>query len=237
MELPEPRLVRAELVARAALSPRVRLLGLSVRGPDAFVWMPGQYVEIGVVGDSVARQPYSIANAPDPERPGYVELAVGVGSGSGTLDDLAVGGLCELFGPRGRFVREDMAGKAEIFVGTGTGIAPLRAMLSSALANGGGAPLLLIFGARSESEILWRDELESLSRREPRFHFEPTLSRPTESWHGRKGRVQDHLTELVAPLRDARVYVCGVEEMVQDCVRRLNDELGFPPEHVHVETH
>src|SRR5215208_7079236 len=150
MELAEPRLVRAELVARAPLSPRVRLLGLSVRGPAAFEWVAGQYVEIGVVGDAATRQPYSIANAPDPERPGYLELAVGLGSGSGALDDLAVGGFCELFGPRGRFVRTQDGDKPEFFLGTGTGLAPLRAMLGSALANGGGAPLILLFGCRSE---------------------------------------------------------------------------------------
>src|SRR6185436_13253167 len=132
----------------------------------------------------------------DPERPGYLEIALTIGSNGGAFDDLAVGSFCELFGPRGTFVRPASVNAPEIFLGTGTGLAPLRAMVAGAIANGGAAPLLLILGCRSESEILWRDELEQLSRREPRFRFEPTLSRATSSWRGRTGRVQDHLKEL-----------------------------------------
>jgi NAD(P)H-flavin reductase len=236
MSPPEPRLVRAEIAARTSLSPRVRRLALVPRGPEGLDWLPGQYVEVGPVGAD-KRQPYSVASAPDSSRPGYFELAVLRGSGNGALDDLAVGDLLEVFGPKGRFVWNAEGDVPSVFIGTGTGVAPLRAMLQVALAGPGSAPLVLLFGVRSEGEILWHEELRALSERHPRFQFEPTLSQPTNGWAGRRGRVQEHLQELVAPLPGARFYLCGLGEMVQDCVARLTGDLGVARELVITEEH
>lgn len=236
MKFPEPRLVRAELVAQAVLSPRVRGLALATLGPDPLEWVPGQYVEVGPPGEA-KRMPYSIASAPDPARPGYFELAVLRGSGGGVLDDLVIGGAVEVFGPKGSFVRKQPPGPPEVFVGTGTGLAPLRAMLQAALAEGGDAPLVVLFGARTEAEILWRSELEALAEREPRFRYMTTVSQPQNGWTGLRGRVQDHLAEILVPLADARVYVCGVSEMVAECVAQLTGELAIPRERVVTEGH
>lgn len=236
MKLFEPRLFRAELVAQATLSPRVRGLSFATLGPDPLEWVPGQYVEVGPPGE-LKRMPYSIASAPDAEHPGRFELAVLRGSGGGVLDDLAVGSAVEVFGPKGSFVREERAGVAEVFIGTGTGLAPLRAMLQSALEEGGDTPLVVLFGARTEAEILWRSELEALAASEPRFRYVTTVSQPQNGWTGLRGRVQDHLAEIVQPLPDARIYVCGVSEMVVDCVEHLTLELGVPRERVATEGH
>ncbi len=236
MKSPEPRLVRAEVVAQAMLSPRVRGLSLATLGPDPIEWVPGQYVEVGLPGEA-KRMPYSIASAPDPERPGHFELAVLRGSGGGVLDDLVVGGAVEVFGPKGSFLRQQPAGPAEVYVGTGTGLAPLRAMLQAALAAGGDFPLVLLFGARTETEILWRAELEGLSANQPRFRYLVTLSQPQNGWSGLCGRVQDHLAEILAPHPDARIYVCGVSEMVAECITKVTTELAVPRERVVTEGH
>ncbi|MBK8995314.1 MAG: oxidoreductase [Myxococcales bacterium] len=236
MSLSEPRPFRAEVVAQSMLSPRVRGLSLATRGPDPIDWVPGQYVEVGLPGEA-KRMPYSIASAPDPERPGLFELAVLRGSGGGVLDDLVVGGSVEIFGPKGTFVRQEPAGPPEIYVGTGTGLAPLRAMLQAALAAGGDFPLVVLFGARTETEILWRAELEALSESQPRFRYMATLSQPQNGWTGARGRVQDHLADVVVPHPDARIYVCGVSEMVAECVAKLTAELSIPRERVVTEGH
>jgi NAD(P)H-flavin reductase len=236
MSFAEPRLVRAELVSQTLLSPRVRGLTLSTLGPDPLEWLPGQYVEVGSPGEA-KRMPYSVASAPDPARPGVFELAVLRGSGGGVLDELVVGGSVEVIGPRGSFVRLTPPGPPEVFIGTGTGLAPLRAMLQSALAEGGDARLFVLFGARSEAEILWREELEALAAKHARLGYATTLSQPQNGWAGLRGRVQDHLAAVLAPLAGARVYVCGVSEMVADCVARLTGELGVPRERVVTEGH
>lgn len=233
MQLKDPRFTRAELVATAPLSPRVRWLALTTRGPEPLEWEPGQYVELGLPDDP-RRVALSVASAPDPDEVGYFELAAATGAGGGLFDDLAVGAVLDVFGPHGRFVwaGED---EPEVFIGAGTGISPLRAMIHAALSGGGSAPLLLLAGSRAESDILWREEMRELAARHPRLRFEATLTQPRNGWTGRRGRVQEHFGELLAPLGGARVYVSGSEEMVDDSVRRLTGELGFAPERVITE--
>lgn len=233
MTFPEPRQVRAELVAQATLSPRVRGLTLATLGPEPLDWVPGQYVEVAPAGDE-RRTPFSIASMPDPARPGQFELAVLRG---GALDDVVVGGAVDVFGPKGSFVRRDPEGCPEVFVATGTGLAPIRAIVQQALASGGTSPLLLLSGARTELELLWRAELEALCQAHSRLRYEPIVSQPQNGWAGRTGRVQAHLAELVVPLAGAHVYVCGVGEMVVECVAKLVGELGVPAERVFTEKH
>ena len=235
MEFPEPRHVRAEVMEVEVLSPRVHGVALRALGPDPFVWIPGQHLELALPDDE-RKTPYSIASAPDAARPGRLELAVARGSSAGLFDEVAAGARLDLFGPKGRFVRHAEEAAVEIYIGTGTGLAPLRAMLQQSLAEGGSTERLVLFGVRTESEILWRAELEALAR-DGQLRFEPTLSQAGSGWRGRTGRVQDHLNELVAPLSDARIYVCGVSDMVVECVSELIGPLGFPRERVLTETH
>lgn len=233
MDFPAPRRVRAELVAQTMLSPRVRGLTLATLGPEPLDWVPGQYVEIGPAGDD-KRMPLSIASAPDFAPSGQFEIAV---VGGGALDDVVIGGAVDVTGPQGSFVRREPDGAPEVFVATGTGLAPIRAMLHRALPSGGDSPILLLAGARTEPELLWRAELEQLCVKHPRLRYEPCVSRPQNGWSGRTGWVQSHLAELVAPLSGSRVYVCGVGEMVVECVALLTTELGVPADRVFTEKH
>ena len=80
---------------------------------------------------------------------------------------------------------------------------------------------VLLFGVRSRADLLWESELTELSRRAPHFRFEPTLSRPDETWTGRRGYVQQHFAEQLALLPGAPVFVCGSPRMVDECVEAL----------------
>ncbi len=230
----EPRVLTAELVAVLPLSPRVRSLRLSSRGPDPLEWVAGQYVEVAPVDEPGGeRQPYSIASAPDAALPGTFELAVSRGEGARGLAELPVGALLEVRGPVGRFVQTH-TDSPKLYIGTGTGLAPLRAMLHLSLSNGSTAPLVVLHGARTEAEILWRSELESLSQRDARVTFVPTLTRATDAWTGRRGRVQEHIRDLLAPLVDPEIYVCGHHDAVQECRSVLIEELGIASERVRI---
>ncbi len=211
---------RCQLVRARPLSPSVRSLVFRAEG---LRWEAGQYVELEVAPG--VRKPYSIASAMGAHGPGELEIAVVTGSGS-QLENLTPGSVIIGHGPAG--VLERSSGLPHAFVAAGTGVSPFRAMLQHELSEPGhSVSLLLLCGYRAEPDILWRAELEELAARHPRFHFVPTLSRPTDSWTGRRGYVQEHLEELVLPLAElgAAVYVCGSSEMVGGCVGRL-EELG-----------
>ncbi|HEY1216791.1 MAG TPA: hypothetical protein VGE93_24465, partial [Bryobacteraceae bacterium] len=121
-------------------------------------------------------------------------------------------------------------GRRLVFVATGTGIAPFRSMLLDHLPKLH-PQITLLFGVRHENALLYRDELEELAKQYPTFRFLPTVTRPTERWEGRTGRVQTHLDEALAlhepeEISNVDVYICGMPEMVDD-VRKQLKQRGF----------
>ena len=157
------------------------------------------------------------------------------GDVSRALHELPLGARLSVDGPHGFFTREDHADKPALLVGTGTGLAPLRAMIQAALRVPSGPPLSLLFGSRGEGDILYRDELEGLAQRHERFSYAVTLSRATPEWTGRRGYVQSHLRELIDTQDRPHVYVCGLTRMVSEVRRVLKDELGYDRKLVHSE--
>ena len=96
-------------------------------------------------------------------------------------------------GPFGEFTPREPLNDS-MMVATGTGIAPFRAMLRHPRTLASGRQFTLVLGARHEQGLLYREEFEELDRRHPNFRFVPVLSRPEESWGGRMGRVQPHVS-------------------------------------------
>ena len=94
--------------------------------------------------------------------------------------------------------------------------------------------LRLLFGARHEHDILYRDELDALMKKHPHFRVEPTLSRSEGHWSGKRGYVQAHARALYEELSQAtetppHVYICGLERMVGTVRALLRKEMGLPP--------
>ena len=236
---------QVEVVTSRDLSPTVRSITLELLGDESFAFEPGQYLDLFVPTQSglVFKRPYSIASAPSAAvGPTRLEIAVTrvEGPTSAALHGLAKGTRLDVEGPRGSFVRRD-PGDPALFVATGTGLAPLRAMIAAALREPSGPPMALVFGCRTQEDILWRAELEAWRREHARFRLDVTLSRPDAQWTGRRGYVQTHLAEVLADLREGggspRAYVCGVSTMVLDVVDVLERRCELERERIHYETY
>ncbi len=89
-----------------------------------------------------------------------------------------------------------------------------------------GPRVTLLFGTRYEQGLLYRAEFEALAESWPGFTYIPTLTRPSNGWQGRQGRVQAHLEEALANRTGLDVYICGLKEMVEE-VRTLLKARGF----------
>lgn len=230
---------RALVVERAAsISPTVRHLVLRTEDGAPYDFLAGQWIKLYLPGG--IERDYSLAAPPSPTEPDRLELIVtrvAGGRGSEALHAMEAGARLDSLGPNGLFVREaHHRPLPALYVGTGTGLAPLRAMLLEELARAAGsAPQVLLFGVRSEADLLFADELRGLTRAHARFRFEPTLSRPDPGWTGRRGWVQAHLGELVPTLPGAHVYVCGLSRMTDEVRRVLRTELGLDRRLVHSE--
>lgn len=207
---------------------------LRVEDARSFSWAPGQYVELFAPSEPDEPLPYSIASAPDPERPGEFELAVGSGSGRELLAALPVGSELTISEAKGHLLWPP-TGHSALMIGVGTGTAPLRALVQACLRTGDTQPIILLCGFRNESDVLWREEFAELARRHPHFHYELTLTLPSAHWQGREGRVQEHALELAGRLERPTVFLCGSRVMVDDVQRLLEEQAGVPSRDIFAE--
>lgn len=229
----------ATLESARMLSTTVRELTFSVARD--FNFEPGQWINLYFQGlynerGRPLKRAYSIASGPRSN--GSFDLVVtkiSEGPGSSGLHKATIGQSFEMSGPHGSFIMAPIT-RPVMMIATGTGVAPFRSMLQ-AVAASSQRPMALLFGNRDESEILYRQEFESLERASTLFAFYPTLSQPGSTWAGRRGYVQVHIAEILGALGgpDCDVYICGVASMVLEVRLKLRDVLGVDSSRLHVE--
>jgi len=233
----------ARLVAARKLTPGVRELVFERADGKDLRFAAGQWVNLVIpLAEGEVKRAYSIASAPGGS-PRF-ELAVTRvegGPGSEFLHRMEVGETLRAIGPHGLFTRDPGDPAPALLVATGTGVTPLRSMLHAALGAGSGAPMWVLFGARFEEDILYREELEALAQGTAGIRHEVTLSQAGPAWTGRRGYVQAHVGELLGELRAAcgeaapHVYICGLDRMVKAVKELCRNELGIDRKRVHVE--
>jgi len=221
----------ARLTRSISLSQFTKHLELEVVGVPSFGFVPGQWLSVKTTdekGEEFTRA-YSIA-AP-PSENGHIAFClnrVQDGFTSNYLCDLTEGSEIYFQGPFGDFILRPPLHDT-LFIATGTGIAPFRSMLQWLLSDPERhqeRQLWLLFGARTEQDLYYRDEFARLAAAHGNFHFLPTLSRGTEAWPGLQGYVQDHIVPVVGQRTDMHAYICGLDKMVK-ANRALLKSLGW----------
>lgn len=183
-------------------------------------YLPGQYVD--VIGPGGVRRSYSVANQPAPD--GRVELHVREVAG-GVLSaywfgSAKAGDLLRLDGPKGSFFLRDVAGLDLVFLATGTGIAPVKAMLeglATRVPQGMPRSVTVLWGGRQVSDIYWKSDVAGLDLLE----FVPVLSREDPGWSGARGHVQNVLLERRPDWANTVVYACGSAAMIESASAQL----------------
>lgn len=217
--------MQARLIEWKELAPEVHHFEFEVPEVEDFAFTPGQFISVidREEGKEVTRA-YSIASPRQGNRFALCLNRVEDGIVSPWLFSLKPGDAVEIHEPLGYFTLRHPGHRA-VFVATGTGIAPFRSMLLDHLPRTH-AEITLLFGVRYERGLLYSEEFEQLAREYPNFRFMPTITRPSEAWNGRTGRVQQHLDEALAirtpdELATIDVYICGLKEMVDDVRKDL----------------
>ena len=236
--MPPPPTFDARLSGARMLSPIVRELTFERVDGAPFPFQAGQWASLVLpLPEGEARRAYSIASPPD----GSPRFAIAVtrvegGGGSTYLHTLPEGSVVRAIGPQGFFTRP--AAHPSLFVGTGTGVTPLRSMILDAVAKGDTSPLWLVFGVRHESDRIYREELESLAAQHPNIRVDYTLSKPAADWSGKRGYVQEHVEALWRELEakgPPHAYICGLERMVGTVRDLLRKQMNVPRQQVHSE--
>lgn len=179
-----------------------------------FNFIPGQYID--VIGPNAIRRSYSLANASITEN--LLELHIRSVNGGAMSDywfnHAQINDLLRLNGPLGTFfLRPSIANRDLIFLATGTGIAPVKAMLESLLIT----PMdmqpksvSVYWGGRKAEDIYFKPQ-NSLRD----FRFIPVVSRGDSEWTGARGYVHLAAISSQSSFENTTVYACGSDAMIQ----------------------
>jgi CDP-4-dehydro-6-deoxyglucose reductase len=167
-------------------------------------FLAGQYIDLIANG---IRRSYSVANAPRDDNKLLLDIRqVEKGQMSDYLFQTAkVNDLLRIEGPLGTFCLRETT-KTPLFIATGTGIAPIKAMIAT-LPNT--QPISVYWGGRTEADIYWQGIPEHMN-------LVSVLSRADDAWQGVRGYVQDAVLADYSDLSDFVVYACGSEAMIRD---------------------
>jgi len=185
-------------------------------GGDRLDYRPGQYVLVGDVGYQRPVRSYSLANAPRPD--GAVTLLITCvpgGEMSPWLHELRAGDNLLLSGPFGSFVDNLDQDGPRLYLAGGSGLAPVRALIESGLAQPKPTPMTLLFSVRTENDVIDHELIRRWEREHPAFHYIRTLTR--QAGPPPVGHIPDVLAELVPPLTAHRVFVAGGSAFVTAC--------------------
>ncbi|WP_172332032.1 2Fe-2S iron-sulfur cluster-binding protein [Mangrovicoccus sp. HB161399] len=218
-DLPAPVLRRATVLRRSDPAPGVTRLWLAVPGaPDV---LPGQY--LNVILEDGAKRPFSVASAPGSTE---IELQIrripGGRFTDAILPGLAAGAELQVELPQGAFRlhREDF--RPLLLAATGTGIAPVAAILAELAADPSEAPPVSVYwGCRCKADLYLLGELAALGARLDEFELVPVLSSPEPEWQGARGHVQDAVLAVLPDLSEHAVYLCGSVAMIEDARARF----------------
>ncbi|MFC3652519.1 FAD-binding oxidoreductase [Dyella humi] len=221
------------------LAPAVRHLAFERADGQPLAFIPGQFLQIHFHYDdgTATKRSYSIATVGDGHSPVQrIEIAVSyVDGGAATklLSGLNIGDTIEASGPYGRFCLQDTDMHPRyLLLATGTGVTPYRAMLPAfeKLLAKGDREVVLLYGARNETELLYGEEFEVFAKTHPGFSFHGCLSRQPRAVprpNDRPGHVQSVLTELQPSAGRDIAYLCGNPNMVDAGFNALK-EFGLP---------
>jgi CDP-4-dehydro-6-deoxyglucose reductase len=194
------------------ISSNVIELQLRIPPNTSFRYLSGQYINI-IKGDY--KRSYSIANSnSNSNLVFFIKNYEGGKFSSYLFNEAKINDLLRIEGPIGTFFYRNTPKKNIIFLATGTGIAPVKAILEQFDENNSEVKdknIYLFFGGRLEEDLFWIPNFNTIQ-----VHFIPVLSRSKSDWEGAKGYVQDIVLSTGIDLSDSVLYACGSENMIRD---------------------
>jgi glycine betaine catabolism B len=209
---------------------------LSVRfaRPKDFDYLPGQFMFITLGGkDGQKTKHLSISSSPTED---FLEVTKRLTGHefSNALEAAKAGDRVTIRGPYGDFTFDGEHDRVCMLSG-GIGITPLRSMIRYSTDKRLSANIVLIYSNSYESDIVFKDDLESMAKQNPNLKVVNTITRPSPAWKGLKGRIdRDMVVREVPDYANSVFFTSGPREMV-DSIRSLLKDLGIPENQIKQE--
>ena len=239
-ELFSVRRFSAVLESKRALTHDIVELKIRVREPAAIDFTAGQYIQLTsdeYKGRDRVNRAYSISSKPSDRD--FIQLVTRrVPEGIATtwiFDYLDENDKIEFSGPYGEFRLSDTDAPV-IFIAGGSGMAPIMSMLQDMREKGSERKAVYFFGAVSQPDLFYLDELKDMERQLKHFTFVPALSGEPEGsdWKGERGLITDVVKKIMGDMTGHEAYLCGSPGMIDACVKVLT-EGGVPEDKIYYD--
>ena len=224
------KMLPARVVKMQRAAADVMLLDLKLPAQERLQFLAGQYIDLLLRGG--IRRSFSMANAPRDD--GFLQLHLR--DYGGPFSQYVFGVMKEkdiirFEGPFGTFFLREESAKPVVLVASGTGFAPIKAIVEHTLDTGVARPMTLYWGCRVRSD-LYMHELAETWHREGKLRYVPVLSEApaSDNWSGRTGFVHRAVMEDFPDLSGHQVYACGAPVMVDAAHRDFTSRCGLPDE-------
>ena len=216
-------------------APDVAVIKLQLPANQNLQYRAGQYIEF-ILRDG-ARRSYSMANAPHQlGSPPAIELHLRHMPG-GRFTDHVFSAMKEkdilrMEGPFGSFFLREDSTKPLVLLASGTGFAPIKAILQQLQATGSTRLAVLYWGCRSRADLYQHTWAEAAAAQMPGLRYVPVLSEPKtdDAWTGRTGLVHEAVMQDLPDLSGHQVYACGAPVMVDSARRDFVQRCALPAE-------
>jgi len=232
---PQVEDVVCTVAALASATADVRIVTLAPEDGRPFPFLAGQYARVAFGG--LPGRDYSIASLPGQAALEFHIRDQGGGASAYAVRQLRVGERVLVRGPMGTAVLQPDHEGPILAVAGGSGLAPMRSIVESALRRGHAAPVSLYVGARTAADLYLTDHFLDLAARYPTFRFHPVLSDEPGHARWRSGYVGDvAAADLSADglPPGLKAYLAGPPVMVESAVDRLTS-LGLSEVDIHTD--
>ena len=223
------RKMPARISSLVHASPDVIQLQLQLPASESFQYRAGQYLDV-LLRDG-ARRSYSMANAPHTGP--ALELHIRHMPG-GRFTDLVFGSMKErdivrIEGPMGSFFLREDSDKPVVLLASGTGFAPIKALIEHMQERQITRPATLFWGGRRPHDLYMDDWVRAQCAVMPHLSYVPVVSDalPEDQWQGRTGFVHQAVLEDIPDLSGFQVYACGAPVVVESAQRDFSDLAGL----------
>lgn len=207
---------------------------------DTFRYHAGQYIEFLLANG--LRRAYSMANAPHTQETWKgLELHIRHMPG-GRFTDHVFGAMKEkdilrIEGPFGSFYLREDSQKPIVMLASGTGFAPIKALIEHLQFKGIQRPVSLYWGGRRPADLYLHNWVQERVAEMPNLRYVPVVSdaRPEDDWTGRTGFVHQAVLDDFADLSGHQVYACGAPIVVDSARSSYESQRGLPPEEFYAD--
>ena len=230
------------VASMAKKSDDVMVIQLQLPANDVMKFHAGQYIEFLLRDGS--RRSYSMANAPHTLEAGApkVELHIRHMPGGKFTDPVFTTmkekDILRAEGPYGSFFLREDSDKPMVLLASGTGFAPIKALIEHMLHQGITRPATLYWGGRRPSDLYMSDWIEAQLAVMPQLRYVPVISNatPEDAWSGRTGFVHQAVLQDHPDLSGFQVYACGAPIVVDSAQRDYVNLGGLPPEEFYADS-